>query len=148
MVYVIILTALIALFKYDIKQSWFALALAFVGLYLLKKAILMNSDSSLWLSVMFISAGFVIVFCIFVPVLNDKLLLLLSVCVALASLVVYVVWQNEVHLYMFITNILGVVPAILYSFKIISFLWLVILVILVNIVNLVVYKLFIYLFAK
>lgn len=108
----------------------------------------MNSDSSLWLSVLFILSAFSIVFSININILNDKLLLMLSVCVALASLVVYLTWQNEAHLYMFITNFLGVVPAIFYSFKLISLFWFAALVVIVNIFNFLVYKLFILLFAK
>lgn len=147
-VYAIILVALIAVYKGIAKEAWFSLALVFMGLYLLNKALLMNSDSSLWLSVMFISAAFAILLSFNIKILNGQLLLLLSIGVALSSLVVFLVWQNEAHLYMFITNFLAVVPAVLYTYKFISFLIFVLAVIGVNIFNFIVYKLFIYLFAN
>lgn len=146
--YVIILIALFGVFGAEMERFWFPLALVFVGLYLLKKAFLMNSDSSLWLSVLFVSAGFAIVLCLNVNNLKDQLLLSLSICVAVASLIVYLTWNNEAHLYLFITTILGVVPAILFTLKIINFWGFVIFVIVINIINFFISKLFIKLFAK
>ena len=147
-VYAIILLVLTVVFDVDISITWFALALVFLGLYLFKKALIMNSDSSLWFSVLFILIGFVMVLYINLPIFNGKLLLLLSVCVALASFVVFIVWKNKAHFYMFITNILGVAPAVMYSYKVINLVLFIISVILVNVINLLMYKLFISLFAK
>lgn len=146
--YVIILTALLIVFKGEIKNFWFSLLLAFLGLYLLKKTMLMNSDSSLWLSMLFIAFSFGFLLFLYIPLFQGQLLLILSVCVAFASIIVFLTWKNEVHLYLFITTFISIVPSVFYTFKLINFWWLTILVVGVNVLNYFVYKLFIYLFAN
>ena len=136
------------MFNNRLNYGWFALALSFLGLYLLKKSMLMKSDSSLWLAILFIGAGFSIVLSLNIAVLNNQLLLLFSISVALASLVVYLTWQNEAHLYLFITTIISVVPTMFYSFRLISLLWFILAVVLVNLLNFILYRLFVHLFAK
>lgn len=73
---------------------------------------------------------------------------LISVCVALSSGVVFVKWKNKAHLYMFLSTLFGVLPTILFTFKVINMLWFVIILVVANVINFVLYKMFIKFFAK
>lgn len=146
-IYAIMLIAINLLPLKAYKNLWFSLALLLFSIYLFYKAVLMNSDSSLWLSITFFLSSISVFLSYNTTIFKDELLLLVGAGAGVSSLILYFVWQNAAHLYIFVTTVIGTIPAVFYTYKVINLLWFVVLVAVTLVINYLLLKLFIWLFC-
>lgn len=108
------------IFNWFLKDFWFFIALLFLSFYVLFKTFIFNSDSNFWLfnSLFYVgSFGIANYYLKFSP---QEFYSLLSLFLPFASLLVFIVFNNWLHFYIFIHTILIIIPVLLFIFSIIN----------------------------
>jgi len=129
--------ALIMAYFYPIilpfNKIWYVIIIAFYSIMLYFKYALFGSDNVLWFAIT------LTLFAVYIVLYNLKILgmattPIISLIPAFSSLILFMIYKNELHLNLLVLLFITGAPGFLLSYRIVSFWWFVIVEIVANIV--------------
>jgi hypothetical protein len=117
------------------RNLWYIIVIVFYSIMLYFKYALFGSDNVLWFAItLTFFAGYIFMFNW--GIFDIKLTPIISLIPAISSLVLFVIYKNELHLNLLILLLITGLPGFLISYKILSFWWFVVVEIFANILAL------------
>ena len=129
--------ALIVAYFYPIlipfKKIWYVLIIAFYSIMLYIKYALFGSDNVLWFAItLTLFAVYIVLFNL--GIFDQKTTPIITLIPAFSSIILFLLYKNELHLNLLILTSITGAPGFLLSYKIVNFWWFVFVEIIANII--------------
>lgn len=131
----LIIALIVAYFYFTIlpfRKVWYIIVIVFYAIMLYFKYTLFGSDNVLWFAItLTLLSGYILLFNL--GIIGFETTPIISLIPAVASIILFLIYKNELHINLFTLLFVTGVPGFLISYKIVGFWWFVAIEVVANV---------------